>query len=48
MKQIEVVAAIIYDSEGRIFATQGDMATIRIGGSFLVERWKREKRLKKR
>ena len=22
MKQIEVVAAIIYDSEGRIFATQ--------------------------
>ena len=29
MKQIEVVAAIIHDDEGRIFATQRGLATCR-------------------
>ena len=44
MKQIEVVAAIIHDDEGRIFATQvssplsEDMVIIRTDGNSLAER----------
>jgi len=37
MKQIGVVAAMIHDDEGCIFATQRDMVTIRTAGNSLEE-----------
>lgn len=47
MKSIEVVAAVIFDEQGRIFATQRDMASGRIGGSFREVRWNPEKHCNK-
>ena len=42
MKTIRVVAAVIKDGD-KIFATQGDMEILKVDGSFLVEKLKKEK-----
>ena len=46
MKQIEVVAAIICE-EGKIFATQRGTVNGKTVGSFLLEKWRLEKYLRK-
>ena len=47
MKQIEVVAAIIHDDEGRIFATQRGYGDYKDGWDSLAGRWKLERRQKR-
>ncbi|MGX8690775.1 MAG: hypothetical protein ACSW76_09055 [Bacteroidaceae bacterium] len=43
MKQIEVVAAIIHDADGRIFATQRGYGDFKDFWEFPAERWSRAK-----
>lgn len=47
MKSIEVVAAVIFDEQGRILLRNGDMASGKTGGSFREVRWKPEKHHRK-